>query len=172
MTGDTTLLAPALAALRDDRLAGEIAARTDFAPGLALHADPALQVTGSWRSPAGRLLELDLHMAGTGRWIGLHLRLETPDLSRAAWLGFACRGAAAQETLIRPCLRSGSDKGFSDCFFGRHLLAAPEVRDHVDALHVPTHRNIPETAGWRELVLFLPQQDFRWHLHDLRLFLT
>lgn len=110
-------------------------------------------------------------MSGQGDWVGLHLPLEAPGVTAVGWIGFACRSAAPSEIMIRPCLRSGNEAGFTDTFFGKHLLTIPEPHDHVDALHPTTTRSIPETALWRELILFLPRQDFRWHLHDLRLFL-
>lgn len=159
-------------ALRASHAGGEVTLpRTDFVPGISLHADPGLQMSGHWSSPTGRLLELDIRMSGQGDWIGLHLALEAPDLAAVGWIGFACRSAAPSEIMIRPCLRSGGETGFTDTFFGKHLLAVPEPHDHIDALHPATTRSIPEAAPWRELILFLPRQDFRWHLHDLRLFL-
>lgn len=163
---------PSPAAHRQDLGAGQITADTEFRPGLSLHADPALQVSGQWRSPPGRLLELDVNIGGTGAWIGLHLALDAAELSDCGWLGFACRLAAPEEVMIRPCLRSGTPDGFTDCFFAKHILAVPELRNHLDALHPATNRHIPETAPWRELILFLPRQDFRLYLHDLRPFLA
>ncbi|MDK3020807.1 hypothetical protein [Pseudodonghicola flavimaris] len=160
---------PSVQALRSAHLAGEIdAPRTVFAAGLQLHADPALQLSGQWRSPSGRLLELDLRMSGQGEWIGLHLTLDAPDLAAVGWIGFACRSAAPEELLIRPCLRSGTESGFTDTFFDKHLLSTPEPHNHMDALHPATRRELPETAPWRELILFLPRRDCRWHLQDLR----
>lgn len=161
-----------LAAHRQDQGSGQIGADTKFLPGLILHADPALQISGQWRSPRGRLLELDVKTGGTGAWIGLHLALDAADLSGCGWLGFACRLAAPEEIMIQPCLRSGTPDGFTDCFFDKHILAVPELRNHLDALHPATNRHIPETAPWRELILFLPRQDFRLYLHDLRPFLA
>jgi len=160
----------ALCALRHASSEGRIRTVTPFQPGLSLQADPDLMVDGEFRSPAGRLLELDVTTAGTGSWIALHIRLVDPDLSDCAYLGFACRHAAPGELAIQPCLRSGTADGFSDCFFTKHILSVPEPLNHVDALHIPTRRAISETAPWRELVLFLPRHDFRWDLHDLRLF--
>lgn len=173
-----------LAALRDSIGGGGITDRValapDLAPDLTLHADPALQVSGQFRSPAGRLLELDLTTGDEAKdhigWIGLHVALSTPDLSGAAYVGLICRSAAPEIQVIRPCLRSGSDadhdKGFVDCFFDKHILSRTDPTDHVDALHIATHRALPETATWRELVLFLPTRSFRWDLHDLRLFIV
>ncbi|SFU21338.1 hypothetical protein [Sedimentitalea nanhaiensis] len=164
-------MSPALAALRDDLIVGEITDRTEFAPGLALLADPALGARGSWRSPAGRLLELDIATAGRGDWIALHLTLDLPDLTPLTYFGFACTGVAPQAHVIHPCLRSGGPEGgFSDAFFDRHILTRTDPVAHVDALHLPTRRRVPPLAPWRELVLFLPTVSLCWHLHDLRVF--
>ncbi len=170
VTAPDASVAPALAAMRGTIYEGKITDTTRFQPGLELHADPALKIGGRVRSPSGRLLELEVTASGTGDWIALHVELTAPDLSEYAFLGFACRHSAPVEQMIRPCLRSGIDGGFVDCFFDKHLLAMPEPLNHVDALHIQTRRAIPETALWRELVLFLPKQDFHWHLHDLRVF--
>lgn len=164
-------IAPELARLRQARSKGRLGEVTEIAPGVALLSDPALGLSGTWRSPAGRLLELDCEMSGAGNWLGLHLTLHAPDLTRLSWIGFACRSVAEGELMIRPCLRSGSATGgFVDSFFARHMLADPEPRNHVDALHPETLRTVPMTAPWRELVLFLPCQRLTWHLHDLRIF--
>lgn len=172
MTDHTAPLATVLREQRQDRSeGGDLADFVKFRPGLSLHADPALRIGGHWRSPAGRLLELEIACPGTGQWIALHIALNAADLTAAAWIGFACRSAGLNDLMIRPCLRSGTDDGFTDCFFDKHILATAEPQAHVDALHVASHRTIPETAPWRELVLFLPRQDCRWHLHDLRPFL-
>lgn len=162
----------ALTALRTGSGSGALAGSTEFAPGIALHADPALGLSGHWCSPTDRLLELEAEFAAPGAWIGLHVRLKTPDLSGVAFLGFACRSAARAEIMVRPCLRSAEEEGFTDHFFARHMLALPEPRTHVDALYLPVTPEVPAEAPWRELIFFLPREDFGWHLHDLRLFAT
>lgn len=167
-----TILAPSLPTLRRDSSEGVITPLTEFQPGLFLNADPHLKPAGQWRSPSGRLLELDVEMGGQGAWIGLHMTLDATDLPDNGWIGFACRSAAPEDLMIRPCLRSGTEEGFTDCFFDKHVLAAPEPRNHVDAMALARDLCIPRTAPWRELILFLPRQDFRWHLHDLRPFLA
>lgn len=167
-----TPLAPVLAEMRKSLCAGDITDKVTFRPGMALHADPALKVGGQYRLPAGRLLELEVTTAAKGDWIALHVSLTATNLADHAYIGLACRSAAPREQLIQPCLRSGTDDGFHDCFFDKHILAGPEPRNHVDALHIETHRDLPTTAPWRELVLFLPKHSFRWDLHDLRMFLV
>ena len=179
MTPATTSLAPAdFATFQGGISHGVLGDMVEFHPGFSINASPVLEISGHWRSPSGRLLELDVTPRGprdpVADWVGLHLRLTgVGDLSDA-WVGFACRSAAQGQQMIRACLRSGHETGnktgFSDVFFDRHILADPEPRNHLDALHVATTRAIPEQAPWRELVLFLPRHDFRWDLHDLRVF--
>lgn len=114
-----------LARLQAETGSGHISGSMGLLDGtLKLHADPALQVGGAWRSPAGRLLELDLETAGPGKWIGLHLALGQLDLMSFRYAGMACRSAADGIEVLRPCLRAGLPDGrYSDCFFPRHLLA-------------------------------------------------
>lgn len=162
-------VAPALARLRAGQERGEVTHGLSPTPGITLHADPGLHLAGQYRSPAGRLLELDINVAGQGQWLALHVALDAPDLMTADWLTLTCRSAAPAPLLIRPCLRSGRQDGFVDCFFTKHILADRPPLSHVDGMHLPTTRQIPDLAPWRELVLFLPRDSFTWHLHDLRL---
>ena len=165
-------LAPGLAPLRDSRAEGTLgAAETVFAPGIALHADPGLALAGHWRSPAGRLLELEVTPSGAGGWLALHVALNLTALPGSGWIAFACQSAAREAVMIRPCLRSGTETGFADCFFPRHILAGPEPVSHTDALPLATTPDLPAAAPWRELVFFLPRTPFGWHLHDLRVVL-
>lgn len=163
-------LPPALPAFVQAINDGGITDSIEFCPGFSLHANPGLQAGGTWRSPAGRILELNITTRNRGDWMALHLRLEGVEDLAGAWIGFACRHAALEQQLIRPVLRSGTKSGFSDHFFDKHILATPDPRNHLDAINMATNRTIPEHAPWRELVLFLPPRALRWHLHDLRLF--
>ncbi|MCF6234042.1 MAG: hypothetical protein L3J36_13245 [Rhodobacteraceae bacterium] len=168
-----TYLNQSLQVLRDSFCDGDITELVDFHPGLTLHADPALQVGGHWRSPAGRLLELEVDTFGGGSWIGLHMALGKIDLSAFGVLGITCRSAAPNMQVIQPCLRSGLENGgFEDCFFSKRILSYPEPSSHLDALHIDMQIKLPEDAPWRELILFLPCHSFRWDLHDLRLFIV
>lgn len=152
---------------------GTLSDRVKFLPGVSLHADPALQLTGHYTSPKGRLLELDAHMGGSGSWIGLHLALPARTLKGFGVLGFAARASASETTVLRACLRSGGkEDGFTDCFFDKHLLLRPEEASHLDALPVGYRDELPTEAEWRELILFLPTETFRLSLIDLRVFLV
>lgn len=159
--------APGLASLRAGRKNGALSGEMEFASGVTLHADPALGLSGRFTSPAGRLLELSVRTSGPGAWAALHVALHLDDLSGLGWVGLACRTAAPSEVMIRPCLRSGTGDGFTDHFFGKHILSGPEPMAHLDAIEAPA---LPARAPWRELVLFCPRADFAWHLHDLRVF--
>jgi hypothetical protein len=161
----------ALQLLRNSQAEGDIRAHTEIQPGIALHADPALHVSGRWRSPAGRLLELEATPGGEGGWFGLHMDLGTLSLSQAGLIGIACRGISPSIEAVRACIRSGrSEGGFDDCFFPKRILTHPEAASHLDALQISLQQDLPPEAPWRELILFLPLHSFRLDLHDLRLF--
>lgn len=163
-----------LHALRQGGAEGKIDFRTEIRPGLLLVADPAFsQVTGKYRSPKGRILELDVKTEGAGAWIGLHLALPVSNLADKGVVGFASRIAAPELMIMRACLRSGTGTGFSDAFFDKHILAQPNEATHLDAL--PIHRQtglLPMFAPWRELIFFLPTHSFQLSLIDLRVFVV
>ncbi|EAR49449.1 hypothetical protein OG2516_18845 [Oceanicola granulosus HTCC2516] len=139
-------------------------------PKIWLHADPSLAPEGTWRSPRGRLLDLVARPTGPGGWFALHVGFPLPSLAGRGLVGFALRGAAPRPLLLRAALRSGQAEGFTDAFFERSVMLRPESATHVDALFVAERTDIPERAGFRELVLFLPLADVTLSLHDLRLF--
>lgn len=159
-----------LAVLRDSTLDGPLGENVTFLPGVVLHADPALELQGTWRSPPGRLLELEAEPAGSGDWIGLHIPLPIADLGAIGAVGFAARASASQVTVLKACLRSGVGKGFVDTFFDKQVLLRPEEASHVDVLSPRMRADLPEQAPWRELILFLPTEAFRIALIDLRVF--
>lgn len=159
----------ALFLLRQDTFSGKIATDTEILPGIALHADPALPLSGNFVSPEGRLLELDVSVMGES-WFALHIALSNADLTAFGLLGFASRNASPTFEIIRPCLRSGTNDGFVDCFFDKHILAPPGETSHLDALQLHPNPRIPPQAPWRELVFFLPTHPFQWALMDLRIF--
>ena len=161
-----------LAALRASRDSGPLTGETVFLPGLTLHADPTLRISGSYTSPTGRLLDITAHMAGDGNWCGLHIALPANDLTQYAMVGFAARFSAGHTQVARACLRSGVEDGFVDHFFDKHLLLRPQEASHLDALSVHHSQNVPLQAPWREVIVFLPTQDFQVSLIDLRIFVV
>lgn len=138
--------------------------------GLLLHAAPELRAAGQWSSPAGRFCALDIRIEVPGRWLALHLPLPEPDLAGVRWLMLAVRTSAAEASVIRPCLRSGTPGGFRDDFLPRAILAQPRESDHHDILAPDRLPDLPLEAPWRELILFLPSATgTQLVLHDLRL---
>ena len=172
MLTETPLPLPELARFHNQDGAGPLAPETtELAPGLFLNADPNLGLSGSWRSPPGRLLELEARAASRGEWIALHLALPLSGLQDLTYLGYACRAAGPKPWMIRPCLRSGlEDGGFTDTFFGKHILTTERPASHLDALYLDSCPELPLAAPWRELVMFLPCEDFRIYLHHLYIF--
>ena len=162
----------ALSQLRRDRQDARplAATSTDLGAGISLHADPALGLSGTARSPEGWLCALDLCPGGPGGFCALHLDLPPLDLTDQAALGFTARGAATARAVVTAALRSGQEGGFTDCFFDRHLLLRPEETAHVDALPLPLRPGVPARAPWRQLVLFLPTEPIGLTLIDLRVF--
>ncbi|MDU8930014.1 hypothetical protein RXV86_21725 [Alisedimentitalea sp. MJ-SS2] len=159
-----------LAVLRGDTMDGTLGKNVEFLPGLTLRADPALDLQGTWRSPPGRLLELEAAPGAPGDWIGLHLTLPLADLAGIGSVGFAARASASKTTVLRACFRSGVGRGFVDTFFDKQLLLRPEEASHVDVLAPRMRADMPERAPWRELIFFLPTEAFRIALIDLRVF--
>lgn len=158
--------------LRSESREGDISETFEFLPGIHFHADPELKPGGKYRSPEGRVLEVEMTTEGSGGWAALHMAINAPDLTHFGFLGLACRTASPEMQVIRPCLRSGTQDGFVDCFFDKHILSQPEAHSHIDALPIHQREQIPLHAPWRELILFLPTQSFHWSLLDLRLFIV
>lgn len=162
----------ALARLRDRQFDGALADRTALAPGLVLRADPALGIAGRFRAPRGRIVELHARMQGRGEWIGLHLDLPLQDVSACSVLGFAARISSGAPLMAHACLRSVTEDGFEDHFFTRHLLFRPEESHHADAMPLQHRHRLPAQSPLRELIFFLPLEDFDLSLIDLRVFWT
>mgnify|MGYP006883403599 FL=1 len=97
-------------------------------------------------------------------------KLELQDLT---YIGLACRLNSPAPLMLRACLRSGlPEGGFTDCFFDKHILSSETAHSHLDALYLDAQPNIPLTAEWRELILFLPCQSCDLnlvHLHPFAL---
>lgn len=162
-----------LTVMRNETREGSLTSDIDFLPGLALHADPVLELSGRYRSPEGRILELEAKTGpAPGHWLALHLRVPAQDIRNNGVFGFIARSSAPEILVARACLRSGVEGGFVDCFFDKHILIRPEETLHMDVLSLPYHEQVPTRAPWRELILFLPTQDFKLSLADLRVFLV
>ncbi|SEL28522.1 hypothetical protein SAMN05421666_3367 [Roseovarius nanhaiticus] len=163
----------ALSMLRASVPEGILAHHVPLAPGIALHAAPGLGLSGRYASPRGIILELDAAMTGArGGWFALHIALPAYALADHGVFGFAARLRAPQVCSIRACLRSGTEDGFVDAFFEKHLIARPDETSHLDALALALREDVPAHAPWREVILFLPIGTVRLCLIDLRMFLV
>ena len=158
--------------LRSKRKSGALSEQVVLLPGLVFEADPKLGIGGTYSSPENRLIEIDAKMAAAGDFTVLHINLSAKDISGQGVVGFALQGTAPEYVSIAACLRSGTDDGFVDCFFDKHILLQPDPSVHVDAMSLQHRVGIPTTAPWRQIVFFLPTEDFRLSIHDLRLFLV
>lgn len=162
-----------LTQLRDTTPSGEIVPEQHVVPGLRFVTDPEAGFEGRYDSPLGRLLEIEVTHRREARWLGLHLDLGLADLDGLGLIGLGARIAAPHAMAVRPCIRSGEEDGFRDAFFDKTIAALPRALFHLDALSTEgRHPDLPQTAPWRELVLFLPTGDFRMALHDLRVFVA
>lgn len=160
-----------LKALRQGTASGDILAEQEIVPGLRFVPDPEAGMRGRFSSPQGRLLELQVTHTRPARWLGLHLRLDLGVSDDIALIGLAARIAAPQAQAVRPCIRSGTATGFVDSFFDKTIAALPRPLLHLDVVETHgAHPVLHDPAPWRELVLFLPTDDFRLDLHDLRVF--
>ena len=169
-------LCPALSAFMDRDTQGPLSPGSIvLAPGLSLHSDPELELAGHYRSPPGRLLELEATPGASGRWFALHLDLPPLALQDLSYFGLVCRSSAPTPFFMRACLRSGlhsgpTDEGFRDSFLDKHILPAERAESHVDALYLDSDPELPLTAPWRQLVLFFPCTSFKLNLMHLHPF--
>lgn len=163
----------ALSLLRSARTEGTLGRHVPLVPGVDLHAAPGLGLSGRYSAPQGIVLDLEAEITGTpDGWFALHVALPTTDIGTCGICGFAARLRAAQICTIRACLRSGTEDGFTDAFFDKHLIARPDETCHLDALALALRDDVPAHAPWRELILFLPITSLRICLIDLRVFLV
>ncbi|MEP1328062.1 hypothetical protein [Pseudophaeobacter sp.] len=165
-------LCPALTQFTASNQHGELQpVHQEFAPGFFLNSDPKLDVSGSYSSIPGRLLQLEVQPQARGDWLALHLVLPPLALQDLTYIGFAARLSAPTRLMLRACLRSGlPEGGFSDCFFDRHILPTAQPHSHLDMLYLDACSTVPLDAPWRELILFLPCQAFALNLMHLHPF--
>lgn len=159
-----------LARLRGLRRSGAIEPGRALVPGIRFEVDPEADGDGDYESAAGMLVAATLRLRRPARWLALHLALGPAALDPGGIAGFALRGHAPGPFAFRACLRSGrAEGGFTERFFDKTVLLAPEPGLHLDARPLA---DVPAAAPWREFILFAdPPQSCRFTLTDLRLFL-
>ncbi len=163
-----------IAMLRGTESSGALAEVSVLAPDrLAfLSWDSAGRATGTFKTGAGKVLELAYEVLKTPRWVSLHLQLGAIDFGDAAVFGIVCKSRAAQAATIRPCLRSASTTGFEDAFFDKHVVSFSEASTHVDLLRLAGRSDVPTKAPWRELILFFQTSSASFEIQDLRVFVV
>ncbi len=170
-TVDTTPdshLAQTLAALRGLEFAGQAGDQQHLVPGVFFSLDPQAKNTVDVVSRPGELLDIRLTVERPGRWLSLNLGVGPADLTGCKIVGFACKCDAKVATTFRICLRSGHAGGHHDAFFPKIISADPQTALHLDILDISTQTGIPETAPWRELVIFFQCESHEISLRDFR----
>lgn len=158
-----------LAMLRASTLTTKAQARTDLAPGAYLSMDPGSDTKGQVISRPGDLLELELTGSCPGQWLSFNIELGQVDLSRVNVLALMCKSQAAHTLTYRVSLRSGIEGGFVDAFFQKRGIAYDQASVHADVLKLSERTDVPTTAPWRELLVFLPPETQQLNLLDIAL---
>ncbi len=139
--------------------------------GLRLMAAPGADIAVQWSSPRDRLLEVTSTLTAPADWFALRLTLDLPDLSNMAGVGLWLRAAADPALTVQAVLRSAMDDGHVDAPFERQILCHAAPSDHTALWLRDRTPDLPTTADWRELLLFLPaHRPITLSLHALRLF--
>lgn len=161
----------ALAVLRKRRASGALRNEIKLVPGVTFSADPKLALQGTYSSPEGRILELDVKkVEPAGTWCTLSLDVPLRDLGDVENIGFVARILAAQLHLCSVCLRSEHEGGFVDCFFDKQMLFSDAESTHLDVLSPQLRAEVPKHSKWRQIVFFLPTEVMFLSLNDLRVF--
>ncbi|MDE4175252.1 hypothetical protein PXK01_13900 [Phaeobacter sp. PT47_59] len=141
-----------------------------FAPGVFLSVDPESDTTAQLVSRPGMLADIRFTTSRPGRWLSLNIELGAFDLSARDVIGFMCKSRAEDTITFRACLRSGTEGGFQDAFFGKRVISYDAPSTHADLIKLDEREDIPATAPWRELVVFFPSDLRQLSLIDLSLF--
>lgn len=159
--------------LRAEAPAGDIENGTPLVPGVWLAWPGEGAVAGSLRAGADLALDLDVTAVDGCDWYTLNVSLGGFDLKDSAVLGVVAKGSAARTLALKACVRSGTEDGFVDCFFDKHLILTGEEAVHLDIFETRATAQLPAEAPWRDFVLFLPtDRSFALTLSDLRFFVV
>lgn len=157
--------------LKATTLNGDISPRVDLVPDVFITFDHEGEIEGAFSSPEGSLLSMSYRVIKPPRWVALHFAMGDVDFSGHSVLGIVARSEAPVATMFRMCVRSGTEDGFSDCFFSKHVVSFSEVSTHIDLLRFGQDgKSIPSRAPWRELILFFKIADQKLTVNDLKIF--
>lgn len=178
MTADSLELGPdaqlnhAITLLQTARASAPLVDEKVISPGVFLSIDPEGDVSGEISNGHDGLIALNYTVLKKPRWLGVHMIMGNVDLSQAAIAGVVCKSHAQEAATYRICLRSGTDQGFQDTFFPKHIVAFQQESVHVDILKLSSFDEIPSKATWRELILFFQTTSAAIDIRDLRFFIV
>ncbi|MEL6583952.1 MAG: hypothetical protein AAFQ36_08975 [Pseudomonadota bacterium] len=159
-----------IGALFSSALSTPITDGEHFSPGVWMLFDPEGSQTAKVESSEHGPVTLSVETQKPGGWMGLHIALGGLDLSNVGSFGLVFRSRAPKAMSIQPCLRSGTDDGFSDAFFSKAIVAHKASGTHLDCLELATAPRVPAQAPWRDLVFFFQPGSFSLELHSLKIF--
>jgi hypothetical protein len=152
-------------------LSGKMVPRVDLVPGAFISYDPEGEVSGDFTSSEGDLLSLSYRVNKPVRWIALHFVMGDVDFSGCDLLGIVVKSQAPTATTYRVCVRSGTEEGFEDCFFSKHVVGFSEKSTHIDLIRLDKSEGIvPLRAPWREIILFFKAVDQDLTINDFKVF--
>jgi len=152
---------------------GGIPCEEPVAPGVQFSFDPNASFKGSLQDAEDAVLSFKVEQIEGSGWFALHVSLGGIDLTPYDVIGFVCKSDAPSALAIKACLRSGSEAGFSDCFFDKHIVAYGKTSTHLDAIDISQRPDLPQQADWRDFVLFFPHdKPLQVTLRDLRFFIV
>ena len=158
-----------LAALRGLEHEGRAESGHHLVPGVFFSLDPQSGNHVDIESHPGELMVMRLGVDQPGRWLTLNMGIGGADFSACKIVGFACKSDAPVTTTFKVCIRSGTDEGHRDVFFGKTVVSYPKTSLHLDVLELEANPDIPARAPWRELVVFFEIAPAEIALRDFRL---
>lgn len=152
---------------------GPIEVDKPIVPGISFSFDPDAELSGRLKAADGAVLSFAIEEIKNSGWLALHISMGGFDLASYGVIGFVCKTQAPNAIALRACIRSGTEAGFVDCFFDKHLVGYSEPSTHLDAMDVSIQKTLPAQAPWRDFVLFLPpDRPTDLTLLDLRFFIV
>lgn len=152
---------------------GGIPCETPISPGVRFSFDPEAQFQGHLRPEVEGLLSFRVEKIEETGWFALHVMLGGADLSDYSVIGFVCKSDAPSSLALKTCIRSGTESGFVDCFFEKHVVAYAETSVHLDVIDLSRKPDFPQQAPWRDFVMFFPNdKPTDLTLRDLRFFIV
>jgi len=152
---------------------GAIPCEEPITLGVRFSYDANAAFQGHLRADENAVLSFKVDQIEGSGWFALHISLGGIDLSPYAVIGFVCKSEAPSAVAFKACIRSGSEAGFSDCFFDKHVVAYGEASTHLDVIDIAQTPALPTQADWRDFVLFFPpDKPIEIILRDLRFFIV